>query len=182
VKISEIVVRDDDGARRAALGAITREAKRKGAKEFVLPLPWDDPLADFVRRHVGTVFSMHSKSGGGALLKVVDFGALLKALKPLFAERWKEKASAAPPTRFTLASEIGAVGFALSRGRVRVGEPVRGQRVWIPQRWFSSLLTGCCSVAEIAREKGSRVPHKLEPALDILFPSGWPFVYRGDNY
>ena len=48
--------------------------------------------------------------------------------------------------------------------------------------FLSGLLTGYYSVGEVACREGASVPPELAPVLNILFPSGHPFVYQGDNY
>jgi GNAT superfamily N-acetyltransferase len=167
---------------RAALCALARDARKREEKEIVLPLPWDDPLAVFIRHYVGAESQMWSGSSGGALLKVVDFPALMHRLAPLLDRRWRDAHSALRPTRFTLASELGEVGLVVSRRGVKVGAPADGPRVRIPQRWLSGVLTGYHAVRDVAARRGASVPAELKPVLEILFPTGWPHVYQGDNY
>jgi len=178
----EIVVKPDETALRAALGALVREARKREAKKITLRLPWDDPLAVFLRQYVGGEFTMESHATGGALLKVVDFPALMQALEPLFQDRWAAAGPSLPPTRFTMKSELGAVGVGIDAGRVKIGPPVRGGRVRVGQRWLSGLLTGYHTVRDIAPRKQVSIPSGLLVPMEILFPSGWPFVYQADNY
>ena len=124
---------------------------------------------------------MSSGPTGGGLLKVVDFPALMRRLEPLFTRRWKAGDALLPRTRFTLESEIGAVGLAAVRNGVRVGEPSFRARVRVPQRWLSGLLTGYYAVREIAPRRGASIPGELARAMEILFPTGWPYCYQGDN-
>jgi len=180
--VAEIVVRPQEAACRAAMGALVRAARRHEVKEIKLPLPWDDALAVFLRQHVGGTFRMHANPTGGALMKIVDLPALMRRMAPALAERWKGARTALPNPRFTLESEIGRVGIAVDKDKVHVGEPLRGPRVRVPQRWLPGLITGYYRVQEIAQRDGARVPARLIPALEILFPSGWPFVYQGDNF
>ena len=65
---------------------------------------------------------------------------------------------------------------------VRVGARTLKPTVRVPQRWLSGLLTGYYSVREVAAAKGSTVPAELRESLDVLFPTGWPFAYKGDRY
>ena len=181
-EIREFVVRQDEASCRAGLGALVREAKRREVKELELRLPWDDAMAVFLRQFVGAQFSMHSNPTGGTLMKVVDFPALMRRLEPLFTQRWCGGPTRMPGGAFTLESEIGAVGVRLTRNRVRITEPVAGGKARVPQRWLSGLLTGYHTVRDIAPRKGAKIPDDLLPALEALFPSGWPFVYQGDNY
>jgi len=180
--VREIVVKQDEAACRAALGAIVREARRREAAEVRLPLPWDDALAIFLRQHVSAEFTMHASASGGAMLMIGDFPGLARRLEPLFAQRWQEARTRLPAVRFTLASEIGSVGFVVTRDSVRVTEPTGAPCVRVPRRWLSGLLTGYYAPGDIAPRKGARIPGELMPVLDILFPQGWPFVYQGDNY
>jgi len=180
--VAEIVVRQDEASCRAALGALVRDARRREQKQIQLPIPWDDALAVFLRQHVPTQWTMHSGSTGGALLKIVDFPALMRRLEPTFSERWRESRAALGPARFRLKCELGEVGFDVAAGRVQVGEPGEGPLVRIPQRWLSGVLTGYHPVRDIARKSGASVPAELLPAMEVLFPTAWPFVYQGDNY
>ena len=182
LQVHEIVVRQDEAGCRAALGALVREARRHELKEVTLPLPWDDALAVVLRQYVGAEFKLWAHPTGGALMKIVDFPGLMRRLQPLFARRWRRAGKALPTLRFTLSSEIGAAGFTVERGGVRVSDPLRGSRVRIPQRWLSGLITGYHAVRDIARRRGASVPTRLMSVLEVLFPHGWPFVYKGDSY
>jgi predicted acetyltransferase len=181
LNIREIIVRQEEESCRVALGAMVREARRREVKEITLPLPWDDALTVFLRQYVRAEFTMASDATGGALMKIVDFPALMRRLEPLFAQRWKRAGKGLPAAKFTLSSEIGSVGLTVTRGSVRVGDPAGGPRVRIPQRWLSGMITGYYPLSEVAPRPGAVVPSRLMPVLDVLFPSGWPFVYQGDN-
>ncbi len=178
----EIVVRPDEASCRAALGALARDARRRERKEIVLSMPWDDAMAVFIRQHVGGEFRMWSNPTGGALLKVVDFPGLIQRLEPLLSQRWRRARSSVRGVTFTLASEIGEVGLALSGRSVKVGKATGRPVVRIPQRLLSGLLTGYHAVRHVAAMKGASVPADLMPVMETLFPTGWPFVYFGDNY
>jgi len=180
--IVEIVVRQDEASCRVALGALARMARRVESKEIKLRLPWDDALAVFLRHCVGATFSLRPHPTGGALMKIVDFPTLMRRLCPLFTLRWKAARAFPSTCRFTLESELGAVGMILGRRTVQVAEAVRGPCVRIPQRWLSGLLTGYFGIPEIAARKGTRIPLRLLSVLETLFPAGWPFVYIADDY
>jgi predicted N-acetyltransferase YhbS len=179
----EIVVKQDEKSLRVALGALVREAKRREAKEITLNrLPWDDPLAVYLRQYVGAEFTLGSNPTGGPLMLIVDFPTLMKTLEPLFSKRWAEAHSALRPTSFTLASETGSVRLQVSGKGVTVSDPGSTPTVKVPQRWLSGLLTGYYSVDDVASRDGARIPSELKPVLNILFPKGWPFVYQGDDF
>jgi predicted acetyltransferase len=180
--LSELILRNDEAACRAALGAVVRYAKRAEMQQIELRLPWDDPFAVFIRQYVPAEWKTSSNPTGGPLLKVVDFPALMKRLEPVFTERWRNAHSALPRVRFTLAGEIGKVGVVVSKRRVDIAEPAGRRVVRVPQRWLSGLLTGYHTVGEVMKRRGARVPTALMPYLRILFPTGWPFVYQADNY
>jgi len=189
LQVREIVVRDDEQSCRVTLGAIAREAKRREVKEIILPLAWDDPLSLFLRQYVGAEFRMYPHPTGGALMKVVDFLALMRRLEPLFDRRWKEAGRALGKVRFVLESEVGAVGIEVGARRtgagVRVREPAGEpavRRVRIPQRWLSGLLTGYYTPRDVAPRKGARIPAALMPVMEVLFPPRWPWVYQAENY
>lgn len=180
--IRELIVRQDERSCRVALGALVREARGTEIKDIQCRIPWDDALTVFLRQFVGAQFTMDSNPTGGALMKIVDFPALMRELQPLFQQRWQEAHSKRAPSSFTLASELGEVGIAVSRSKVQLTERTRGPSVFIPQRWLSGLLTGYHGIRDIAHRKGAKVPGHLLPVLEILFPTGWPFIYQGDNY
>ncbi len=178
----EVVVRQDEAACRSALSALAGEARRAEAKEIAIHLPWDDALSVLLRQFVGADFKMSANATGGALMKVVDFPALMKRLQPLFSRRWQAANTALPGARFTLETEGGAVGITAGPEGVAVEEAGKGRRVVVPRRWLSGLLTGYYTARQVAPRQGATVPKELMPAMDVLFPAGWPFVYQGDNY
>ena len=182
IGIREIVVRQDDRSWRAALGAIVARAKKQDVDEIALPLVWGEPMAVFLRQHVQMVYKMTTRPDGGRQLVINDFPALMKALEPLFTQRWRAAGVASRKAQLTLATETGSVCVTAAGGRITVGGPARGTRVRIPRQWLSGLITGYYMVGDIAARKGARIPPSTVPALDILFPGGWPVTFRADNY
>ena len=182
LNIPEIIVRQDERARRAALGAMVREARRREVKEIQLELPWDDALAVFLRQYVGADFRLESHPTGGPLMKVVNFSALMRRLEPLFTERLRKSRANFSGLAFTLSCELGSVGITMTRRVVRIGRPRRGSRVRAPQRWLSGLLTGYYGVQDVASREGATVPDGALAAMEALFPRAWPHVYRADSY
>jgi len=180
--IKELVVRQDEAACRAAVGALVSLARRHEVKDVGFPMAWDDAFAVFLRQFVPAEFKAHSNPTGSQLMKIVDFPALMHRLQPLFAERRKAAGAALAPVSFRIESEIGAVGIDVTRGSVRIGAPKGRRRVRVPGRWLSGLLTGYYGPGEVAARKGAVIPRSLVPAMDTLFPRGWPFIYQGDNY
>jgi predicted acetyltransferase len=178
----EIIVRQDEAAIRAALGALVGEARRREERDIVLPMPWDDALAVFIRQFASADWRMWSNPTGGALMRIADFPALMSKLEPTFAQRWQNAHTDLPPIEFTFSCELGKVGFRVGTDGVAVGAPGSRRRVKVPQRWLSGLLTGYHTPSDIAQREGCAIPRALFPYMDILFPRGWPFVYQGDNY
>jgi predicted acetyltransferase len=178
----EFVVQQDEEAIRAALGALVRDARRREEKDIVLPVPWDDALAVYIRQFASADWRMWSNPTGGALMRIADFPALMARLKPMFEERWLKADTKLPPVDFTLSSELGRVGFRIGRNGVAIGKPRSRRTMKIPKRWLTGLLTGYYTPADVAAREGAAVPRALEPYLRILFPAAWPFVYQGDNY
>jgi len=106
----------------------------------------------------------------------------MRRLEPLFTARVQEGGAPLRPVSFRLESELGSVGMEVGRRRVRVGAPTGKRRVYVPKRWLSGLITGYYGPRDIASRKGVVLPDSLLPALEVLFPRGWPFIYAGDNY
>ncbi|MBA4387671.1 MAG: hypothetical protein C0404_06795 [Verrucomicrobia bacterium] len=179
--VEEIIVPEDEASSRVAMGALSREARSRKLEEFVLAFSWNSPLGLFLRRLVGVQVTMHNRNAG-PLLKIVDFPALMRALRPLFAQRLKASGARFSGVRFNLASEIGAAGFEVAGNKINVGEAVRGERVCIPQYWLSGLITGYWSVQDVMHDPKVKLSARLRPLMEIVFPAGWPYAYRGDNY
>jgi hypothetical protein len=172
-----------------------KHAKRREWKEIELPLPWDDPFAVFLRQHLPAETVLESGATGGALMKIVDFPALMKRLEPMLRIRWRDGAGINASVR--IVTDIGNCMIRMFHGDLQVhgidagslsssakaadSEPDE-KVVKIPSRWLSGLVTGYYSVQDIAGRKGVSIPHDIFDVRDILFPSGWPFVYQGDNY
>ena len=183
LRISEVVIRQNESGCRAALGALVREAKRQESKQITLDrIPWDASLAVFLRQYVDAEFTLRSHATGGPLMLIVDFPRLMQELTPLFSERWREARTRLSNVRFTFETDGETVGLTVSRNGVAVGKSTAAPTVRVPRRWLSGLLTGYYAVDDVASRKGAKVPRDLKPVLDILFPKGWPFVYKGDDY
>lgn len=178
----ECVVRQDEASCRATLGALVRESRRRESSEIKVYLPWDDHFGVFLRQFIGAEFTMNTNPDGGNLMKVVNFPALMKEIEPLFAQRLRAATVRQPRTKFSIRSEIGAVGLTLGGRSIRIGDPLQNcPAVRIPQRWLSGLLSGYYSIDEIPA-RGTKVPASLKPLMRILFPTGWPWVNQGDDY
>lgn len=180
--VREFVVANDEHAWRVALGAVVREAKRREANEIDLPMIWGDPMAVFLRQSVRAESKTRTSPDGAQLMMIVDFPALMRLLEPLLTKRWKKANPALRNVRFTIVSGIGSVGITAGRSGIRVGKPVEGPHVHIARQWLSGLVSGLYSVRDIVGREGVRIPASALPALEILFPAGWPFIFRGDHY
>jgi predicted acetyltransferase len=178
----EIIVKQNEPSCRAALGALVREARRHEVKRIWLNIPCDDALAVFIRQYVGCEIKLHANATGGMLMKIVDFPALMRRLQPELTRRRQAAGRDLPKTQFTLATEIGAVGLAITRSGVEVGKPAGRARVRIPQRWLSGMFTGYHAIKDIAPRAGASIPSRLIPVMEALFPAGWPYVYKADSY
>ena len=193
-RFGEIVVKQSESAYRAALGAITRYAKRLESQEIVFPLPWDDAFAVYLRQRLRLETVFQSGATGGALMKIVDFPALIKRLEPLFQARWFAGTNLACTAK--IVSDIGNVELRMdTHGLVAETDvpgstAVKSQRptqspakaAKIPSRWLSGLLTGYYSIHDILPREDVSIPRDLVDPLSLLFPTGWPFIFQGDNY
>jgi hypothetical protein len=186
-RFAEIVVKPTEVAQRSALGAIVKHAKKREWQDIELPLPWDDPFAVFLRQHLRAETVLSSGSTGGALMKIVDFPTLMKRLEPLFQSRWR--AGTGSKRQIRIVSDIGKCMIQTSPTGVRVLDFATGNAsaaygvvAKIPSLWLSGLITGYYSAGDIVQRKEVSIPSDVFDELDMLFPSGWPFVYQGDNY
>jgi len=178
--VREVVIKPDEASCRAALGAFVREAKRLETKDITMTLAPDDAFALFLRQFVATEYTQQTNPTGGALMKIVDFPALMHRLEPLFIQRWQSAQTKLPGEQFTIETDkLGSVGAAVD---AKIVSSRGGGKVRIPARWLSGLLTGWYAPKDIAQREGVVIPQKLMPYVEILFPRCSPFVYQADNY
>ena len=187
-RFGEIVVKQSDSACRVALGAITRYAKRLEWAEINLPIPWNDPFSVFLRQHVPVETVLQSGATGGALMKIVDFPELMRRLEPLLNARWC--GSPLGEYDMNIVSDIGTVGLHLDSTGLSIESAIpsretkrpRSKTVNISSRWLSGLVSGYYAVHDILQRDGVSIPRECIEPLARIFPTGWPFVYQGDNY
>jgi hypothetical protein len=183
LSVQELIVSPDEPSCRAALGAMVREARRSEIREITVNLPPDDAMAVFLRHFVPCRLVMDSHSTGGALMKVVDLPGLMGRLAPALTGRWRRSSRCDERAAFTLQAGADRVGIMISGGAVRVGEAPGGSaHVRIPARWLPGMLTGYHQPSRIRERDGVHIPKKWLEPLQILFPPGYPYVYKADNY
>ena len=201
-QLGEAVVAPSEPAFRAAVGALVRLAKKLEEKEISFPVPWDDGFAMFLRQHIPAEYTFYSGSTGGALMKIIDFPALMMRLEPLFRSRWERSGLSSDKVRISISSDVGEAVFDMDAKSLAVrrspnraaesgskkgpsSEKAAYQRHYIariPSRRLCGLITGYHSVGSLRLIDGVSIPRDALDPLSVLFPAGWPFVYQGDNY
>ena len=176
----EVEARDGGmfGTLAAAMG---RQARRRDVGEVRIWLPPDHPFGAYCAGLGCRLETRHSPDSN-AMARIICLERLMKKLVPEFGRRLGG-AGSARKGRFTLATDIGALGLEVQGRRVRMRSEKRGAPVIrIPQRALTQLVMGYRSVAEIAVDPEVKVPTRLVPIFTMLFPKGQPYMAYPDRF
>jgi len=159
--------------------AIARRAKRTGANEVGFQLPPDDPFVSTCMP-LGCSISTSYPSNSGAMGRIICLDRLMKKMLPVFNARWKNS-DVNWAGRFTIETDIGCIGLEISGSGIAL---VDGGRVAISmsQSVLTQLVMGYRSAVAVASDKGVKIPRRLLPVLDVLFPKGNPYMWWSDRF
>lgn len=172
----------DGAAFHTLAAALGRRARAGGAKRIRFHLPEDDPFGAFCGRY-GCRWHIGHPRNGGSMGGIVDLTALMKKLTPAFAHRLNVSgAEWDRPIR--LVTDIGLVDLVKDGASVAVNTPTRRRAtaVDIPQMALMQLVMGYRSVRDVAYDQDVNIPATAFPALDALFPTGYPYMWWTDRF
>lgn len=170
VDIVEIEGRDAD-AIEALVRWCFRLAKRKNRGYVRLHVMPAHPAGALVRCLGGRVYLAASRAGG-PMARVVDQGALLRAMAPGLAKRLKDAGARLPTGGLAIKTDLGSHTILAARGALRVEEGARqgAARIALDPSRLAQLAFGYRTAAELARADEARLSARARAACAALFP------------
>ncbi|MCE5258994.1 MAG: GNAT family N-acetyltransferase [Chloroflexi bacterium] len=154
------------------LAEAARQALEKRVEKLTIHAPADDPFVHYCRR-LGCSTSLYYARNAHGMARLIDQRATLQAVQPLLKQRL-ERSSAAWRGTLVFATDLGEDAVELGHGAAVV--------LKLPQTMLTQWLLGYCAVAESIFESAVRVPEQILPALQAIFPTGYPYIYASDRF
>jgi len=170
-----------DGAVFETLAAVLGwRARRAGVETVECHLPQDHAFGAFCVRY-GCGWRVQYTRNGGAMARIIHLAPFMEKLSPelgrrLHATPWQGALS--------LETDIGSVSL-LANGPFLTVTPDAGrnaQKVRIPQMALTQLAMGYRSAPDVAYDAEARIPSRALPALNALFPRGYPYMWWADRF
>lgn len=172
VRIGELAS-DDPDVLASILTWLGRQCRRKLCENIVLHLPPHHPACR-AAVELGATFRRTTHATGGGMMRIVTLGSTLAAMTSELTVRWAASSLADSALHLALRTDLGNAALALP-GRRRAPPSIRGT-VRIGQDRLVQLLVGYLPVSQVAAKAEVRLPRRLVPALEALFPTGHPAI------
>jgi hypothetical protein len=177
--VTEVCGRDRKAL--ASLGvAIGRRGKREGSASVQFQLPVDDPFVALCVP-MGCICSVSHPFNTGAMGRIICLDRLMKKLLPEFRKR-RAGSDVKWTGDLTIATDIGRVGFQISKANVSLIDTGKRAQVSMSQVVLTQLVMGYRSAAEVAADEGVKISKGMLPVLDMLFPKGNPYMWWTDRF
>jgi len=172
VRVGELAA-DGPEAIASILTWLGRQCRRKVCENIVLFLPPHHPACR-AAVELGATFRRRTRATGGGMMRIVGLGSTLAALTRELAARWAASNLAGTGLRLTLRTDLGDAAVALPARR-RGAAVLRGT-ARIGQDRLVQLIVGYLPVSQVGAKADVRVPRRLVPALEALFPARRPTI------
>ena len=178
--VHEIGVRDPSASSSLAI-ALGRRARRAGADKAIFHLPFGHPFATFCVRFGCQWRTTYPRNGGG-MGRVIP-SPLMERLAPELSRRL-EVAGNEWTGALELETDIGAATLIVGRKSLLVSQTPRpsAAKVHIPQMALAQLVMGYRSAVDIESDPNARIPRRVLPVVDALFPKDHPYMWWSDRF
>jgi predicted acetyltransferase len=179
VTVAELVAaRDDDLP--SVLGWLGRQCRAKMAEKITFHLAPDHPAVRLALA-LGATITQRTFHSGGAMLRILNLGSTLAAMRGELSARWSASPMAGRAVRITFQTDIGNAQLAIQGSRGAAGA-VRG-RVRISQSRLAQLLAGYAAPETLVRlDRNVHIPPRLMPAMSAIFPPRTGFILRTNRF
>lgn len=166
----------------ALMGALARVAMRWRVGDIVLSLAPDEPFAEFCQRYGGQ-WNMIYRKNSHTMVRIIDQQALFRAMLPDLARRIRYSEFADGSARLTLKTDIGRTTFSIDKGALELNTAGKeGSVVELSQAQLAQVVVGYRSARDALAEAGARASDRVQRLLAVLFPPGYPRLWRGRRF
>ena len=149
------------------------EALKRQAPAIRFELHPEVGLGSYVRRMDCKLAAVRPHDSG-YMLRILDQGAVLRAVQPTLGDRAAGSGSEAP-ARLNVESPLGTTA-------VEIGGPGPERTLTLPHERLTQLLFGYWSASEVAEAEDVRIAPMDVPWLTSLFPRGDAYCCEPDRY
>lgn len=162
----------------AILGFLARRAVRLRRERISFNLPLDHPFAVYCLDYGLQVSTLHPRNGG-AMGRIVDLMACLRALLPELERRW---GSQDRDLTLGLRTDLGTATLAWQQGRLTLESGVGRQAVRLDQARLTQLLMGYIGVSDLVGLARLQGPRPLLALMERLFPRQQAQLWWADRF
>ncbi|MHB0859410.1 MAG: GNAT family N-acetyltransferase [Anaerolineae bacterium] len=155
------------------LAQAARLAAARRVEQVVFHIDPRDPFEAYLRRF-GSKTELGYARCGESMLRILDQGALLNRLYPLFAQRLSDAGQGDWSGGVVFRTDLGEDSLQFGTGGSRAV-------VEMPQGTLIQLLMGYRSVDDLLLDSEARIPADAVPLLRILCPPGTPYIAWSDR-
>lgn len=181
VKVAEVESRDD-ALFPTLLSILAEQAITKRCEDIELHLPPDHPFSEFAQRF-GAKWEIEYPRYGAGMMRIVNQQPLFEKTAPELERRLAVSPLAGFDGTVALCTDVGTTSLAFAGGKLVVGtDGDATMRLELSQDKLVQLLVGYRSVRDVVNEPDVNVSNDARVLLNVLFPRGFPYVWKADHF
>lgn len=154
------------------LAEAARQAGEKRVEKLTIHAPADDPLVHYARRYGCSTSLSYARNAHG-MVRLIDQTDALRQVQHLLKQRLEASCQSWRGT-LIFSTDISTDAVELGAGPTVT--------IKLPQSLLSQWLVGYCEVSASLFECDVQVPETVLPALQAIFPMGYPYIYASDRF
>lgn len=183
VNVSELTALSPQGYR-ALLAWLGLECQRLIREHISIELPHCDVVGQMAVSFDDTEYKRKINATGNGMNRIIDFTGLMTELHPELARRWQHSHLKDAALRLTVQTDMGrhVLLFGRAAAEEKNANRTMTARISLPQDRLMQLILGYRHCRQIAGDEGVKLPARLLPTLDVLFPVGCAHILRTDLF
>jgi predicted acetyltransferase len=181
VNVSEVGARSDE-AFGTLLSGCARLAEERAVEEIAIFVPRDHPFAEYCRRF-GCSATQGFPDDGAGMLRTINLSSLMGKIVPELERRLLDSPFADYRSSLRITTDIGAVVLRLNGPLIELCAPGADAKheVDVRQDVLTQLVVGYRSARDALNDpRVSASSREAAAVLDLLFPTGEPYIWLAD--
>jgi len=161
------------------LSHASKVAEQKQATELEAFVPFDHEFASLCKR-LGCTMNVEYHHDAMGMGRIINLHLTLKKLLPEFSRRLGKAGVRQLPPRVSIKTDIGSATMELSGSEVSLSDKASTSRIELPQWVLMQLILGYRTVTDVLADPIVRNEDDVCEVLQVLFPSGHPYIWLSD--
>lgn len=151
----------------------------KKATELEIYVPYDHPFAELCKS-LGCTMEIDYPYASDGMGRIMNLHSTFESLIPEFEERLEKNNTKALPSKISIKTDIGYVTLEISDSEISVSEVESENWIELPQWVLMQLILGYRCSHNVLIDSVVRHGGRVREALEVLFPSGCPYIWHSD--